>query len=186
MNVFKQNKMKKYLEDRIAKLKRNPDGFSDLFLHQHFLYVLGNSWREFYICSHFNPGTWKVSLLCLKEQHVSLLNLNCLDSCEDGKEMVKYYDRNRKLIVDGLNSIKGFSCHCPKGAFYVFANITGFGMTSVETAEYILEKTHVVTAPGSAFGDGGEGYIRICYASKYEMLSEALARLEAAFGKKKD
>ena len=87
MNVFKQNKMKKYLEDRIAKLKRNPDGFSDLFLHQHFLYVLGNSWREFYICSHFNPGTWKVSLLCLKEQHVSLLNLNCLDSCEDGKEI---------------------------------------------------------------------------------------------------
>lgn len=73
MNVFKQNEMKKYLEDRIAELKRNPDGFSDLFLHQHFLYVLGNSWREFYICSHFNPGTWKVSLLCLKEQRLSLL-----------------------------------------------------------------------------------------------------------------
>ncbi len=102
----------------------------------------------------------------------------------DVAQMVKYYDRNRKLLVEGLNAINGFSCHLPKGAFYAFANITGFGMTSVEAAEHILAKTHVVTAPGSAFGDGGEGYIRICYASKYEQLQEALARLEAAFGKK--
>lgn len=78
---------KKYPEDRIAKLKNDPNGVFDLFLHQHFLYVLGNSWGDFYIHSHFNPGTWKVSLLCLKEQRVPLLNLNCLDSCEDGKEI---------------------------------------------------------------------------------------------------
>ena len=103
----------------------------------------------------------------------------------DVAQMVKYYDRNRRLLVDGLNAINGFSCYLPKGAFYVFANITGFGMSSVEAAEHILGKTHVVTAPGSAFGDGGEGYIRICYASKYEQLQEALARLEAAFGKKR-
>ena len=104
----------------------------------------------------------------------------------DVAQMVKYYDRNRRLLVEGLNAINGFSCHLPRGAFYVFANITGFGMSSVEAAEHILEKTHVVTAPGSAFGDGGEGFIRICYASKYEQLQEALARLEAAFGKKQD
>lgn len=106
------------------------------------------------------------------------------DAQEDVQEMVAYYDRNRKLLVNGLNAINGFSCHMPKGAFYAFANITGFGMTSVEAAEYILEKTHVVTAPGSAFGDGGEGFIRICYASKYEQLLEALKRFEKAFGKK--
>ena len=88
---------------------------------------------------------------------------------KDVEEMVKYYDRNRHLIVDGLNRINGFSCLCPKGAFYVFPNITGFGMSSRETAEYILEKTHVVTSPGDAFGPDGEGYIRICYASKYEV-----------------
>ena len=109
-----------------------------------------------------------------------------LEADVDVAKMVKYYDCNRRLLVDGLNAINGFSCHLPKGAFYVFANITGFGMTSVEAAEHILEKTHVVTAPGSAFGDGGEGFIRICYASKYEQLQEALARLEAAFGKKQD
>ena len=103
---------------------------------------------------------------------------------KDVEEMVTYYDRNRRLIVDGLNRINGFSCHNPKGAFYVFPNITGFGKSSVEAAEYILERTHVVTAPGSAFGDGGEGYIRICYASKYEQIQEALARMERAFGLK--
>lgn len=101
---------------------------------------------------------------------------------KDVKEMVKYYDRNRHLIVDGLNRINGFSCLCPKGAFYVFPNITGFGMSSRETAEYILEKTHVVTSPGDAFGPDGEGYIRICYASKYEDIKEALDRMKKAFG----
>ena len=102
----------------------------------------------------------------------------------DVKEMVAYYDRNRRLIVDGLNEIRGFRCHEPKGAFYVFPSITGFGMSSDEAADYILEKTHVVTAPGSAFGPHGEGYIRICYASKYEDISEALRRMREAFGTK--
>lgn len=105
---------------------------------------------------------------------------------KDVREMVEYYDRNRHLIVEGLNRINGFSCLCPKGAFYVFPNITGFGMSSNEAAEYILEKAHVVTAPGSAFGPDGEGYIRICYASKYEDIQEALRRMEAAFGRKTD
>ena len=103
---------------------------------------------------------------------------------KDVEEMVTYYDRNRHLIVEGLNSIKGFSCLYPKGAFYVFPNITGFGMSSRETAEYILEKTHVVTSPGDAFGPDGEGYIRICYASKYEDINEALSRMRNAFGSK--
>jgi len=102
----------------------------------------------------------------------------------DVERMVAYYDRNRKLIVEGLNQINGFSCLLPRGAFYVFPNITGFGMSSAETAEYILEKTHVVTSPGSAFGPDGEGYLRICYASKYEQIKEALDRMKAAFGTK--
>lgn len=102
----------------------------------------------------------------------------------DVAEMVKYYDRNRRTIVEGLNRIKGFSCVMPRGAFYVFPNITGFGMTSSEAAEHILRKAGVVTAPGSGFGEGGEGYIRICYASKYEKIQQALEQLERAFGRK--
>lgn len=103
---------------------------------------------------------------------------------KDVEEMVKYYDRNRHLIVNGLNEIKGFSCHLPKGAFYVFPKITDFGLSSTQTAELILKKTHVVTAPGSAFGPDGEGYIRMCYASKYEQIAEALERMKKAFGTK--
>ena len=103
----------------------------------------------------------------------------------DVRKMVEYYDRNRHLVVDTLNRINGFSCFLPKGAFYAFPNITDFKMSSIEAAEYILEKTHVVTAPGSAFGPDGEGYIRICYASKYEDLAKALQRMEKAFGVKK-
>lgn len=55
-----------YPENRTAKLKSNPDGFSDLLLHQHFLYVLGNGWREFYIHSRFNTGTWKAMRAAIK------------------------------------------------------------------------------------------------------------------------
>ena len=102
----------------------------------------------------------------------------------DVARMVEGYDRNRRLIVDGLNRINGFVCPRPRGAFYVFPNIKAFGMTSAECAEYILEKTHVVTSPGSAFGPDGEGYIRICYASSYENVAEALRRMENAFGVK--
>ena len=102
----------------------------------------------------------------------------------DVQKMVAYYDKNRRLIVSGLNAINGFSCHNPKGAFYVFPNITKFGMSSVAAAEHILERTHVVTAPGSTFGPDGEGYLRICYASRYEQISEALHRLLSAFGEK--
>lgn len=93
-------------------------------------------------------------------------------------------DPDKHLIVDGLNEIRGFSCLCPKGAFYVFPNITGFKMSSAQTAEYILEKTHVVTSPGSAFGPDGEGYIRICYASRYEDIAQAMERMKKAFGAK--
>jgi aminotransferase len=103
---------------------------------------------------------------------------------DDVRRMVEYYDRNRRLIVDGLNRIRGFSCVMPRGAFYAFPSIKGLGMSSTEAAEHILKTTHVVTSPGSAFGEGGEGFIRICYAAKYEKLREALERLKREFGEK--
>lgn len=89
-NIFQkqQQQQQQYSKDRIAKLKSDSDGFSDLFLHQHFLYVLRNSQGDFYIHSHFSPRTQKVSLLYLKEQCVPLLNLNCLDSCDDRKKIL--------------------------------------------------------------------------------------------------
>ena len=101
---------KKYPVDGIAQLKSDPDGFSDLFQHQHFLYVLRNSRGDFYIHSHFNAGTQKVSLLCLIEQRVPLLHLNCLDSVKMEK---KYHAWNIFILLciysphwaAGLNSL---------------------------------------------------------------------------------
>ena len=101
---------KKYPVDRIAQLKSDPDGFSDLFQHQHFLYVLRNSRGDLYIHSHFNAGTQKVSLLCLIEQRVPLLHLNCLDSVKMEK---KYHTWNIFILLciysphwaAGLNSL---------------------------------------------------------------------------------
>ncbi len=111
--------------------------------------------------------------------------VEALRNCdEDVAAMIKYYDENRRLTVDGLNSIKGFDCIMPKGAFYVFPCIKGLGMSSDDAADMILRKAHVVTAPGSAFGPGGEGHIRICYASKRENISQAIERIARVFGYK--
>lgn len=102
----------------------------------------------------------------------------------DVARMVEGYDRNRRTLVEGINRIRGFSCLLPRGAFYAFPSIREMGMCSREAAEDIVRKTHVVTAPGSAFGPGGEGHLRICYACTHERIVEALDRLARAYGTK--
>jgi aminotransferase len=96
------------------------------------------------------------------------------------RNMVKEFDRRRRLVYKRLNEIEGFNCALPKGAFYVFPNIKGSGKSSEEFAEFLVRKAHVTVVPGSAFGSYGEGYIRISYAAAYEQLEEALNRIEKA------
>ena len=96
------------------------------------------------------------------------------------RDMVKEFDRRRRLVYERLNEIEGFDCALPKGAFYVFPNIKGFDMSSEKFAECLVKKAHVTVVPGSAFGSYGEGYIRISYAASYEQLEEALNRIEKA------
>ena len=86
------------------------------------------------------------------------------------KMMVRFKEKRDK-IVEGLNSIPGFSCLSPKGAFYAFPNITETGMTSQECADYILENAGVACLPGTAFGPYGEGYLRFSYATTLETVS---------------
>ena len=93
-------------------------------------------------------------------------------------KMVTEYNRRRDMLVEGLNSIEGISCILPEGAFYAFVNVKGLGGTSAEIARSILEGVQVATTPGSAFGEGGEGYLRISYASSYEVLEEAVQRIK--------
>jgi aminotransferase len=111
-------------------------------------------------------------------QYAALAALKGSQDCV--KEMVRQFDRRRRLVYNRLNEIEGFGCMLPKGAFYVFPNIRAFGMSSEEFAEFLLKEARVATAPGSSFGSYGEGYIRISYASSYEDLEEALDRIEKA------
>ncbi len=94
------------------------------------------------------------------------------------KEMVAEYDRRRRLIVGGLNSL-GLATFEPHGAFYAFPNIAASGMSDESFAESLLREEHVAVVPGNAFGAGGEGFVRCSYATAYEKLEEALHRMKS-------
>jgi aminotransferase len=91
--------------------------------------------------------------------------------------MVARYDRRRNLIVSGLNDI-GLPTFEPHGAFYAFPKITASGMDEETFAQTLLEEENVAVIPGSAFGAGGEGFVRCSYATAYEKIEEALRRMD--------
>ncbi len=95
----------------------------------------------------------------------------------DVEVMRDAYDKRRKFLVARLREI-GLDCFEPYGAFYVFPCIKGFGMTSEEFATKLLEEEKLAIVPGTAFGDCGEGFLRISYAYSIEQLKEALDRME--------
>jgi aminotransferase len=97
---------------------------------------------------------------------------------ESIRTMIAEFDRRRRLVHSRLNEINGFSCSLPKGAFYVFANITDLKKPSEKVTEFLVNKAHVITVPGSAFGKNGEGYLRFSYATAYNKIEEALNRIE--------
>ena len=92
------------------------------------------------------------------------------------EEMRQRYDRRRRLIVDGLNTI-GLKCFEPRGAFYAFPSVRGSGMDDAEFAERLLDEERVAVIPGRAFGIGGAGYVRCSYATAYEKIERALERI---------
>ena len=107
--------------------------------------------------------------------------VTALKECDEEVEaMRREYQRRKDYVVKALNEIDGISCNNPKGAFYIFVNIKKLGKTSMEMAEYLLETAKVALVPGSAFGNGGEGYLRISYACGYEELTEACDRIKTA------
>ena len=95
----------------------------------------------------------------------------------DVQSMKREYDQRRNLLFSGLKNI-GLECFEPHGAFYMFPSIKSTGLTSAEFCEKFLLEEKVAVIPGSAFGPGGEGFIRICYASSMEKISIALERME--------
>jgi len=96
-------------------------------------------------------------------------------------EMMKRFKEKRDRIVKGLNSIPGFSCLSPKGAFYAFPNIKKTSMTSQECADHLLYNAGVASLPGTAFGPYGEGYLRFSYATTLENIDSAIDRIKKSF-----
>lgn len=95
----------------------------------------------------------------------------------DIEHMREEYDRRRRYLVENLNRI-GLTCFEPKGAFYVFPCIQSTGLTSEEFCERFLMEEKVAVIPGSAFGPGGEGYVRACYAASMKDIAESIARMD--------
>jgi aspartate/methionine/tyrosine aminotransferase len=91
-------------------------------------------------------------------------------------EMLSQYAIRRGILLDGLNALPGVNCLAPEGAFYVFPNISKLGR-SQQVAEDWLKRAQLVTIPGNAFGEAGEGFLRICFAVGEATLKEALSRL---------
>ena len=92
------------------------------------------------------------------------------DCKAETEAMRQEYDRRRKVIYKGLVDM-------PKGAFYIFPDITCTGMTSAQFCETLVKEEKVAVVPGSAFGEAGEGYVRISYAASMETIEEALKRM---------
>lgn len=93
-------------------------------------------------------------------------------------DMLAEYDRRRHLVHQGLNRIEGISCLMPESTFYAFPNVKALGKTSWELAEYLVKEHQVALVPGSIFGQNGEGYLRLSFATSEEQLQEGLARIE--------
>jgi len=95
--------------------------------------------------------------------------------------MMKRFKKKRDKIVEGLNSVPGFKCLIPNGAFYAFPNIKGTNMSSKECADHLLYKAGVASLPGTAFGPNGEGYLRFSYATTLKNIDVAIDRIKKSF-----
>lgn len=139
-------------------------------------------WRLGYVCG--NP----VLIEAMKKIHqyaimcspttAQYAAIEALRNSDDSvTKMVREYNRRRRVLVDGFRKM-GLDCFEPLGAFYVFPCIKSTGLSSDEFCEKLLMQEKVLTVPGNAFGECGEGFIRACYASSMENIVEALKRIE--------
>ena len=112
-----------------------------------------------------------------------------IEACRNGDkevaEMRDEYNRRRRIIIKGLKDA-GLTCFDPTGAFYAFPSIEGLGLTSEQFCERFLMEKKVAIVPGNAFGNCGEGHVRISYAASLENIQEAMKRLKEFVSELKD
>ncbi|MFW6134676.1 MAG: pyridoxal phosphate-dependent aminotransferase [Elusimicrobiota bacterium] len=98
-------------------------------------------------------------------------------------EMREAYQKRRDIIMEGFSEIEGFECLQPEGAFYAFPNIIKTGKSSEELSMYLLDQCGVVTVPGNAFGQYGEGYLRFSFATSLEMIRKGMQKIKEGIKK---
>jgi len=138
-------------------------------------------WRMGYTCAHrdITGAMFKVhqyAIMCspTTSQHAAI---EALKSCDDEVEMMnREYDRRRRLIVDGLRKA-GLKCFEPQGAFYAFPSIKETGFNSNDFCEKLLMEERLAVVPGNAFGESGEGFVRMSYAYSIDTINSALERI---------
>jgi aminotransferase len=99
------------------------------------------------------------------------------------QEMVNEFDRRRRFLVEALEQIPGMTCIRPQGAFYVFPCVKALGTSDEKLAEYLLREANVALVPGSAFGEYGQGHLRLSYANSYSNIQEAVDKIAQALRK---
>ena len=159
-------------------------------MHERTILVSGFSkayamtgWRLGYLCA---PEPLAAQMLKLHQYAImcaptvsQFAAIEAMDNGdEDVKMMVEEYDRRRKYIHDGLNTV-GIETFEPEGAFYIWPNIGKFGLSSEEFCNRLLYEHKCAIVPGTAFGTCGEGFARISYAYSVKHITEALERIEA-------
>ena len=140
-------------------------------------------WRMGYIVASKNNinlmnKVYSHSITCVNEfiQYGGVVALNCYDDIE---RMRKAYEKRRNFFIDSLNEIKGVEACKPEGAFYAWVKFTGFN-SSMEIAEFLLDKAHVASVPGSAFSPSDKDHVRFSFAASDEELQKAVERIKQA------
>jgi len=128
-----------------------------------------------YLLTHIEGGTASFT------QYAAL---EALQGPQDSvREMVKSFDERRKYVVKAFNEIPGITCSMPEGAFYAFPNVKSFGKSSAEIADYLLEEAGVALLDGKYFGEFGEGYLRLSYATSMENIKKGIEQIATALKK---
>lgn len=153
-----------------------------IFLHGFSKAFAMTGWRVGYVCA---PEAMIAAMMRIHQYAImcapTVAQEAALEAIQNGGnamvEMRESYRNRRDFFVRGLNEA-GLECLMPHGAFYAFASVKKSGLDSAEFAEKLLKSEHVAVVPGEAFGPGGKGFIRCCYATSADELREALKRIK--------
>jgi aminotransferase len=141
-----------------------------------------DGWRIGYVAASRNliDGITKMHqhLVSCANTFVQLAAAHALEAAQDCVEDIRQeFDCRRKMVMEYLDEI-GLRYPKPEGSFFVFPSIEKYGMTSVDFAHFLIKEAHVATVPGSAFGEGGEGHIRLAYTISCDLMSQGLERMK--------